>query len=73
MSAGDQLLDDLKAIAVDLAAVDRMTVELAIQEIENLRRNISDLEDGHRAILPKTRKHALDLLTVAEASLRTLT
>ena len=73
MSAGDQLLSDLRAIALDLAAVDRMTVELAAQEIENLRRMISDLEDGRRAILPKTRSHALDLLTVAEAAVKTLT
>lgn len=46
MSAGDQLLDDLKAIAVDLAAIDRMTVDLAVQEIINLRRSLKGTKDA---------------------------
>lgn len=45
VTAADQLIDDLKAIAIDLAAVDRMTVELAVQEIINLRAQVAEYKN----------------------------
>lgn len=43
----DQIVSDLRAIAVDLAAVDRMSVELAAQEIERLRADLADYREVH--------------------------
>ena len=40
----------------------------AIAEIEKLRATLADLYDGRAAVLPKTRRHALDLLTIAEVA-----
>jgi len=47
-----------------------MIIEQAADEIERLRLELDELKDGRRAILPSSRKHALDLLTVAEAGVK---
>lgn len=43
-----------------------------VQEIQSLREQLADLIEGRCAVLPKTEKHAKELLLVAEACLRNL-
>lgn len=45
-------------------------MEAAASEIERLRSELSALHDGTMVVLPRTRKHALDLITVADACLK---
>jgi len=41
--------------------------EIAEARVAELERELADLREGRTCILPKTREHALNMLTVAEA------
>jgi len=72
--AGSKALLELDAanalVPHGLGGHGRKCLAWCVGEIERLRDELAQLQDGRRAILPTSRKHALDLLTVAEAGVK---
>lgn len=69
---------ELYKIALRLGDVDAALVRAAADELVESRRQLRTIRDemaalheGRTVVLPRTRKHALDLLAIAEQAVKT--
>ena len=73
------IVDDEEWDADDIRALKRSADQMAIWKregdarIAELEAEIADLHEGRKFVLPRTRRHALDLLKIAGAAVETLT